>query len=346
MKKILTAFYLILFISSCANKNSDDGYSFSMPEFKSTKVVTPTYISIDSALSDTYFMHVNDKYVFFESYIRDNGIQLYDKQNGKYVTSIAPLGRGPGEYPMTVDLMFIGDTLCIYDRRQCIINYYNKDFLTNRLPIKKTKLMGANGYFRVVPTNSGFITIPTRGSRFISHNKNGEYIESFSRFPIIKGIEDTTILHDAIYGGTYNIAIKPDYTKLVTATFRGAMIEIFSINNNKLSLNKEVRLLPPILLHKKDNRYTASNECSIGFWNIKTTDKYIYMIFSGKKLKEHKKRPTADYIHVYDWNGAPVKSYRVAGGLTRFALDEKQERIYILTLDKNDNEIIGYFDIK
>jgi len=336
-------FSFVLF--SC--KSSDNTYSekYTMPEFKHTESVTPKYIEIDKPFSFVFYMQVYKDYLLLDSQDENNLIQIFNKNTGKYVTGIAPKGRGPGEYPMTVSFFFLGDTLCIYDRQQCVVNYYDSDFINNRIPFKQIQIEGANGFFQVVPYKQGFISVPTIEIRYIVQDSAGKQIGKYTHYPNFKGINDSSIVRKAIYRGSQEINIKPDHTKLVSATFAGAIIEIFSLEENEISLDKEVRLLPPTILKRKDNSYTTSNESYVGFWNIKTTEKYIYMIFSGKTLKEHKKRPCGNYIYVYDWDGNPVKSYIINGGVYRFAIDKIQNRIYLITYGLDGEEKFGYFNL-
>ncbi|KAF5045841.1 TolB-like 6-blade propeller-like protein [anaerobic digester metagenome] len=348
MRKTLIILIFAFALFSCKSKESGDSERYIMPEFKQKLSVTPKYINYvnkDRNFMDIYFMLVKDDYLLLKSADETNLIQVFNKNTGAYLTGIAPMGRGPGEYPMTVSFFFLDDTLCIYDRRQLIVNYYDKDFINKRIPFKRIKLEGANGFIQIVPYRHGFITAPLTYTRFIIQDKTGIQIGQYAQYPKFKAIDDSVAIRETLFLEKNEIDIKPDHTKLVSATLAGAIIEIFSLNGDRISLNKEIRLLPPTLLRRKDNTYTTSNESYMGFWNIKTTDDYIYMIFSGKKFKDHKKNNTGNYIYVYDWEGNPVKSFQINGGVYRFALDEDEQRIYLINFDKDGNERIGYFDL-
>lgn len=345
MRKSLTILLLTFVLVSCKSKDSANSETYTMPVFKQELSVTPKYIKKDKSLAQILYMQVYKDNLLFKSSDDNNLVQVFNKNTGKYVAGIAPRGRGPGEYPMTVSFFFLGDTLCVYDRQQLVVNYYDRDFIANKIPFKQIQIEGANGYLQIVPYKQGFITVPTKGNRFIIQNETGEQIGKYTHYPNFNAINDSSIVREALFTGSHEIDIKPDHTKLVSATFAGAIIEIFSLNGNKISIDKEIRLLPPTLLKRKDNSYTTSNESYIGFWNIKTTNDYIYLIFSGKTLQEHKKHRCGDYIYVYDWDGNPIKSYKINGGVYRFAVDENQQKIYFITYDQEGDEILGSFSL-
>ena len=52
-----------------------------------------------------------------------------------------------------------------------------------------------------------------------------------------------------------------------------------------------------------------------------------------------------DYIVVFDWDGDINKVYKVEGGLLDLAVDEILKTIYIITKNKDSEEVIGYFNI-
>ncbi|MDP3398856.1 MAG: BF3164 family lipoprotein [Bacteroidales bacterium] len=337
---------LIIFaLFSCKSNNNAHTERYIMPVFKQKLSVTPKYINKDKPLRDIYSMHIHKDYLLLRSFADNNLIQLFNKNNGDYIAGIAPRGRGPGEYTMTVNIFFLGDTLCLFDRRNLEVNFYDSNFISNNIPYNQITLEGASGFFHIVPYKQGFITVPTKDTRFIIHDKTGTPIGKYTHYPSFEAINDSSIVREALFTGSDAIDIKPDHTKLVSATFAGAIIEIFSLNGNTISLNKEIRLLPPTFLKLKNNRYRASNESYVGFWNIQSTQEYIYLIFSGKTINDFKKSPLGDYIYVYDWDGNPIKSYKINGGVNRFAVDEAQQRIYFVTFGQDGNEIIGYFSL-
>ncbi len=342
MKKYLSLFTYIIILISCTSSTQE---KYSEPKFKNIVTVSPVIINTTKPAGEIRDIQVHKNYLLYKSFDGSNLIQVFNKTNGDFVAGLAPSGRGPGEYSMTVSFYFIGDTLCIYDRKLCIMNYYRNDFLTNFTPFKKTKLRGVNGFFQVVPYKGGFISIPTIKSRFMVQDSLGNLINIYSHYPVFNKIKDSSILKKVLYTGRHEINIKPDCTKLVSATFMGAIIEIFTLNGNKISPYKEIRILPPTFLFKNNNDVTMSDNSYVGFWNVKTTEKYIYTIFYGGKLKDFKKTRNGNYIYVFDWEGRPVKKYIVNGGVNRFAIDEKNNRAYIIRKNLEGEDKLAYFDL-
>ncbi len=118
----------------------------------------------------------------------------------------------------------------------------------------------------------------------------------------------------------------------------GSIIQIFNVITDSITLYKEVGFDRPIVNYHSKTSYVINPACPVGMWSVKTTDDYIYTLYSGEKLKDltnNKNALLANYVYVFDWDLNPVKSYKIKGGrVVRLAIDQGENRAYIASLSE------------
>ncbi len=80
------------------------------------------------------------------------------------------------------------------------------------------------------------------------------------------------------------------------------------------------------------------------YWRAYATDDYVYFYYIGKKpedIMRERKEAGESYnpymwIEQYDWNGNPVKRYKILGQSGIFAVDEKTGKLYVASFYDDD----------
>lgn len=80
------------------------------------------------------------------------------------------------------------------------------------------------------------------------------------------------------------------------------------------------------------------------YWRAYATDDYVYFYYIGKKpedIMRERKEAGENYkpymlIEQYDWNGNPVKRYKIIGQSGVFAVDEKTGKLYVASFYDDD----------
>lgn len=347
MRKL--AFILLVVAALSCGRNAPNS-EYNPPVFKIDRIAEVNLFASDKVMGAVSLVRVVDKYLFISSLADNSYIQVFDKNTGKYMKSLAHKGNGPGEFLFHV-LSFdsIQDTLylsCNYNESPLFI-YKTEDFVGGGQMLGSVQIKGGSrSYKHIYPLRDGFLSAPlAQGLRFALHNREGEIVYKYHTFPSLGTDVDTNILWKAFQMRT-DIAVKPDRKRFAAATFLGAALEIYSTENNRIELLKEVKMFPPKLLLRKERGSSIIHpDCMIGMWNVVTTDEYIYVVFLGKKMKDYDNDLLADHIYVFNWEGKPVKSYRVPCKVSFFDVDEESDRIYITTKNEEGIDILGYFDI-
>ena len=222
------------------------------------------------------------------------------------------------------------------------------DFLNDSVPsAQKNIVFGKCKYpynIDMIPLKGFFVSRPTIKARYALFNSDGKYLSDYFMFPEYD-VNDYTDKYNYERGKYFYSEPKPDLSKFVSVTYVGGTIEIFRINNDSIIKIVDKRYLNPDL-KKSTNKSLLQDDTKIGFCGLCTTENYIYASYSGLSNKEFiNNKFLADYITVFDWNGQIKKLYKVEGGLNSLAVDERGKKIFIITQDKEDLDVVGFINI-
>ena len=82
------------------------------------------------------------------------------------------------------------------------------------------------------------------------------------------------------------------------------------------------------------------------YWGISAQEKYVYLLYSGRApvdvTKEWAKKNYYIFVEQYDWNGNPVKKYKL-DNWGYFTVDEKRGKLYLASV--NDAEPFFVYDL-
>lgn len=139
------------------------------------------------------------------------------------------------------------------------------------------------------------------------------------------------------------IDIKPDRSKIAVAGRYLDLLEIYDNNGDLLTMTKG----PTKDFNFKFDIENSLNQGSLiklpetkrGYIGIKTTNNYIYLLYSGKDRKNPDHYSFSNIIYTFDWNGNPIKKYELDAQISSFEIDEKENKIYGL---HHDSYIITY----
>ena len=143
------------------------------------------------------------------------------------------------------------------------------------------------------------------------------------------------------------LAIKPDMTRFVAINFNNGVIDINGINQEAIVNLKQLDFhYQEIHVEgSMDNPHVATKRGNKnGFFDVTTSDEYIYAIYSGKSLDEagllldH-----CDYLMVFDWDGNPVGCYRVNVPLYAICYNKQEGLLYGIHVD--EEAILYKFDL-
>lgn len=271
----------------------------------------------------------------------------YEKDSLEY---LAPIGNGPNEY---LQVRLIGkldeQSYDIIDiKTNKIIRYNLADSIIKSIKLEKFTL-------DAVSTPKGFIATgcfedvdKDEYSRFSIFNASGKYVKSFGKFPD-DGNSSPNSNKLLAYQGRYTY--NSFSNRLAYISRAGIIFEIYQLNDdNPMILKYYHELFPSYSNNNKGNKIQSkhSKDQVFGYTDICSTDKYIYALYSGKKLHEYKKEgieaaESSKVIHVFDWNGEKICSYNTDIELLNITVSFDNKKL-IATAWK-DNYVLYSFNL-
>ena len=128
--------------------------------------------------------------------------------------------------------------------------------------------------------------------------------------------------------------LKPTKDKLVLGYVYTDIIEIFDLNTKKsISLQGPEKFDSHFKIHK--NKWVENDQTRVAFIGGTTTNKNIYLLYSGKSFNEEKSF-RGKYIYVYDWDMNPIKKITLDKEVYQISISEDDKILYSF------DELTGY----
>ena len=344
--KCTVAALLLIALWSCGDSDEQDPLAFIPPVFPEEIEITPTYLDVDIISGVVMEIEVKDTTLLLRSYDGKRNIQVLDKRSGKFISGMIPAGRGFGELISVISISVREDSVYAYSIMDSRLYKYSSDSVYYALQPDNVVNFNDRTLILVYPVKNKYIGLLSRNKRIKIYDEFGIEESAYDKYPDFSniGYSDSVVVRNILFS-TQSISVKPDNTKFVSAHSWGAMFEIFSLSGDAVSLYREKRFYPPkVSVLKPFKDVEGLPDQVSGFWGVTSTDNYIYLSFCGEKFSEE--RRTAHYVYVFDWEGNPVRSYKIKGGIRKLDIDSENRKIYFSTRNADGEERLGYFDVR
>ena len=182
--------------------------------------------------------------------------------------------------------------------------------------IKKTINFETQSYRVIKTAFNQFIGLSGQDELFVLMNDSGKVINTFFEYPYSSPYEQSipNRIRSMAYQGF--LVANPQKTKCIYASMDGEIIHFYDIKKNHISLIRKIeKVYPKYNPETKGESYsTAGNwENLVGYISVTASDKYIYALYSGKKLENLKDGNSislsARQVRVFDWSGELIETY-------------------------------------
>lgn len=126
-----------------------------------------------------------------------------------------------------------------------------------------------------------------------------------------------------------NLVMNPEKHTFAGSINFSSNIDFFEIVNNKIELIKSLRLGDPINkpVNEEGIYYVDLTEnTQTGYIDLSATSKYVYALYSDKKMYENNRK--SDTVLVFDWDGNPIKKYSLDTDAYYIAVDSTQQSLF------------------
>ena len=346
-KKVLgfIAFAAMVVVSGCNSPKID-----TLSRFESVFSIKSQRLNVDSYKIKSFgkMRMVDSKNCIVKENLRGESLIDLIFFERDSVIPFAKLGNGPNEFIMPRIIQTNQENnVEIYDihKKQLVIKKLSGEIVHSQ----NIKYQGLS----LIKVNEGFLlsgNIDDRNSesrRYTLLDKDGEYMDSFGFYPDDQMDCPYDIKMFAYQGWmVYNSKLD----RFASVSFSGSILEIYQLQK-KPSLIQKYHDLYPMYRNKsiaktKGIQYTEEN--TIGYIDIYSTNNYIFTLYSGVQLnkksnEEMHNAMTSQNILVFDWDGNCV--CRLVSDKPLFNICVSEDNKKLIALGWEDDYYLYSFDM-
>ncbi len=326
MKKILFSVVLCLLFAGCKQERlsgvfCDNHYVFEQFE-DSTELKGELFLSADSAFGISKMMFVGD-YIVASFVDRDYFFSVYDR-NRNHLLDFGQKGRANNEfYGTSLTGQSEGMKFAVNDVNGSAIKIVDLE-----KTLKERKCV----VDRTIPTGSRVLNAFYIDSTDIVYEQEirGNFrikLMDWQADTLKKQLDLYEPVEDAFQAYYSDIKISPDKKMLVYGMLRMNQINFLSLENFE---KKSVSMYRNAVRQDKQE-----NEAWVYYGQPTVDERYIYTVYLDQSVQDRYEVPKPMEIHVFDWDGNPVKKLKVQEYLAKVFIDSAFG--YLYGIDAEDN---------
>lgn len=345
--------FLVLFIcvfGAC----KDEKYHSVLDMFSDSQKLSPkgeSYIEEDSLALIEGLTCDEENLIVYDLH-SDNSYTLFDKKTGAYITRFGTIGQGPDEIPSGCYGYLLKKGFSVFDDQARIVMKYNLDSLRNtgtkKSPICLTKynIPDAQISRLIAVDDNTFFCAGTYKYRYqyLLFDKNNKIVDY--GIDVYNASDSTFNMYTKFLANQGDLVMQPGKKVFAYSVNFSSNLDIVEIVSDKIKLIKSLRFGAPIYIPTVEGNgmYQSVNlteSSQVGYINLSATSKYIYALYSDKKLYENGRK--SNIVLVFDWNGNAVKKYTLDTEAYYVTIDEADQKMFAAVKNLNGGwSIIRY----
>lgn len=327
MKNVLLLLVLLVVMSNC---------SLDKPEHV-TDIFPPSTILQHTIVAEDVFELPIDMILSHDDLIvkdlkSDSIMAVYNLTAKKITQRFLRFGQGPGEtidYPAS--LYMINDTTLIWLDAMSRIRHavFSTDKRTIVSMDKSCDIDRELSLMRMVPlSDKGYVAVGLIDKgRYALLDKQGEVKSYLYDYP-----NDNVPIEPRMKGFIYQggFVSNADHTRFASYTYNSEVIEFFTINA-KGSFEKVKEYHFDYANYAPSSPIPTIEDGSLYFVNGCATNKYVYMLYVGRKVSESRSLISGKTVLVFDWKGKPIRRFELTTEVTALAVDANDGIMYATT---------------
>ena len=341
MKK-LNYIFIFLFFVSCANRPEQE--ILEANDFEKAIKLNSEKINVPPNLYYVYQMVLLDSILVTVDTKADKIFGVYKADNLEFMGSYIKKGRGPLEeinFDAFIQPLF--NNTFMYRSLKSIkflkFNLKLLEFEIQKEILLPGQLLDFSHPFIVNDSIiAGWSVLQQSSKEYQCLNINTRETCEFGP-PYPKIIKDISLKQKASVFSKI-ITVKPDNKLFASAYDKFKMIRIYSKKGEVL---KEIRFKNDMYFSKdilsKNPENINLDKIKLHYQKIKSTNKYVYALYSGKSLNEVSNSIESSFcneIHVWDWQGKQIAKLILDKNIFSFVVSPRNKYIIGTTLDDID----------
>jgi hypothetical protein len=339
MKNLYLLFlYIILF--SCQKKHFEDADIFTFADFGKEEILLKAeFLALDdSILIMPSKLILKDSFLILNNSSNDFYFQIFNLNNLMETNECIGIGQGPDEL-LSPDIIQSNDSniwiLDIYKKE--IDEYSFTDFLSESRPkyLQKIKIEEEHYTNAIVFPSLKILTVFSSDpkQRFGFYDDDGKLLAKKGSYPEID-IFDTEF--EKARG--YDFDCTTNFQNRIFVSHKLTdLIEIYDIDGNLLRrLHGPEQFFPAVEeVRRTEGKYTVSTVRAIpgkareAYFCPINAGKEVFVLYSGKI--EDNNAYLMNIIFVFDWEGNPIRKYKLDTPIFQFCVDVNNRTIYGIT---------------
>lgn len=353
MDKIRLLFAVLLLMLTAVGCNNRDSKTLLDIFPKQIDLIGDICNIDDDSLASIEDIQCNDSSLLVFDYHSGESFTLFDINSGKMVARFGTIGQGANEIPLGVYGNLEENDFYIHYDQTGYIGKYNIDSLYTNVDLSpsclaKYKIQEAQLSRLVVMNDTLFLGAGTYKSeyQYLLFDKNSNVIDY--AVDIYNVDENSLNKYHKFLSNQGKLRKCPGKNQFVYSINYSSNIDFFEIRNNKIDVIKSFRLKDPMYKPMQDGKYNRMiplDDNIIGYIDIAPTDKFVYALYADKKISEDNvgNDLSSNIILVFDWEGNPIKQYKIDREAFYIAVDGVSQKLYAAVINQNEGwSIICY----
>ena len=342
----------VYLLSACTNKDKESPILlFSANSI--TPVVSEQSGFDENSLALIVGLQCNDSSLVVLDNHSGYSFTLFSLYPEEYIGRFGRIGRGPGEILYGASGTLNGGSFDIYSPDIDLIAKYSVSGLYSEIEsgaqtLAKFNIPNAH-FSKVIPINDKtFLGAGAYNStyQFLLFNSNDDVldyaVEIFNK-------DDRTFNEYHKYLSNQGVLRKhPSQNKFVYSITHSSNIDFIEVNDGSINLVNSIRLRDPEgkpFGSNGMNYVIPDSTMPIGYIDLAFDTDYVYALYTDKKGKEPDGRinsTSSNLVLVFDWDGNPVKMYRLDRSAYYIAVNKVTKKMYCAVKDSGAWNIVRY----
>jgi hypothetical protein len=267
-------------------------------------------------------------------------IHRYDIKNKKKIGESIPFGNGPEEMlsAQAFHISFDDTTVWILDAPKQKVNQYGKyDICFSDQPVPLFSVQFKDFFNQITVLPDGKIlasTLNPERTHLSIYNMQGDLVHDNCDFPDA-GITQTPYERMESFLG--NMLFDVSTNRIFYAYMQTDLIDIFDTGGNLLYRTHGPDHFFPVMKQRNigDEIKVSSQigQTRDGYFSPVAYGNEVWTLYSGKYFEPPTPNYLLDHIIVFNWEGKPIRQYKLSVPIYTFTIDQKNNILYGITDD-------------
>lgn len=343
--KLFFGFFLLCILHGCNNKPFQVFEGFPREKNLSHKLIESQQVFVNPQ----EMVFIKDALIVLDG-SNDFFLHAFDSETSQYLGSYIRKGRGPDEETQILSIRSAVENKLIYKTLSHVKTMqFDPEFINfNELSQVELTVDDLVVNFKLKERLVGWGYLEQEKEFIVFDSENNRFSPFGPDFPS-HGVnlfgEKESFLH-----ANKQVTVHPNMSRFAAVYMHFPILRIYSGKDGKLLKERRLKcnqIFPGSLVG--ESGAAGQGDVTENYWKVASTKKYIFALFSGKTRSEKISERTnpekesegfSNVIHVWDWDGNPVKKLILDKEIFLFAVANDGSRIVASCL--NSSNLLEY----